>query len=291
MPKDVFREESMRVRSYFGLLGVVLVLVLAACSRTIPAENQEQGEISAEESLQDTPAVSETPEPPSPTSTYTPAELIEIEPDWYQYTNYRLGFTMEIPRLMYRTDASCYWKEGEGDSSFRPEGGLMPVVVVEGEDRVYITSKYLMYLTEPTQIPSGAGYRYEFGGCDLLPASVEVLEADDNTSYKWVVAIFPVESEDDLELLIDSYYDPCYKLGEMELDEERGYYNVKMAGDGKPPEESECLVNFGYTIKYSPESGIAATWYMGQSIHFPENEMNDPFYDARMDDSFRFIEP
>jgi len=281
----------MKNRCEFGLFCVVLALVLAACSQTSPAENQEQGEIGAEESLQDTTAVSETPAPPSPTSTYTPAELIEIEPDWYQYTNYRLGFTMEIPRLMYRHDATCYWKEGEGDSSFRPEGGLMPVVVVEGEDRVYITSKYLMYLTEPTQIPSGAGYRSEFGGCDLLPASVEVLEEDDSSSYKWVVAVRPIENEEDLELLIDSYYDPCYQLGEMELDEERGYYYVKMAGDGKPPGESECLVNFGYTIKYSPELGIAATWFMGQSVHFPANETNDPYYDARMLDSFRFIKP
>ncbi|MBN1265564.1 MAG: hypothetical protein JXA25_08730 [Anaerolineales bacterium] len=280
----------MRIRNAFGLFCVVSIFLLSACSQTNSAENQ-QGETSSGDTSRTAVPALETPAPISPTPTYPPAELVEIMPDWFQYTNYRLGFTMEIPRLMYRHDAGCYWKEEDGDSSFRPQGGLMPVVVVEGENRVYITSKYLMYLIEPTQIPSGAGYRYEYGGCDMRPASVEVLEEDENTSFRWVIAVWPVETDEDLEMLVDAYYDPCYTVGEMELDEELGYYRVKMVGDGKPPEESECLVNFGYTINYSPEIGIAATWYQGQSIHFAENAMNDPSFDARMRDSFRFLTP
>ena len=121
-----------------------------------------------------------------PSPTVRPPQLEAINSTWNQYTNFRLGIAIQVPRLMYRHDAACTWNEGDGDSSFRPQGGLMPVVVVEEEDRLIITSRYLIRLVEPTSIPSGAGYVTRFGGCERHQADPEVL-ASDETDRKSVV--------------------------------------------------------------------------------------------------------
>lgn len=239
------------------------------------------------------PGISSTPEPsitsePSPTPKPPDAEIISINDEWNKYVNYRLGFSMNIPTSMYRDDAGCYWNEN-GDYSYRPEEGKVPVVVIEGEDRVYITSKYDVVLTQKTQIPTEKGYRSKFGGCELQENNLELVENRDYTSYIWEIAFRGIESDADLELLIDQYYGECFSLGEVLPEEEKDYSKVKVLGDGKPVEESECLLRGGYVFVYSQELKIAATWKTGQSIHFASLGINEGAYDGEMLSSFEFI--
>jgi len=267
--------------------GMACVLLLCSC---VPAGDDPAGVIDtsgAETAVQPT----ETPVIIQAEPDFPPVQLVEIDQDWLEYTNYRLGFRMQVPRLMFRHDAGCYWNETEGDSSFRPQPGLMPVVVMEDEDRVTITSRYLVHLTEPTQIPSGAGYVTRFGGCEWLETSLEALASDEMSSYRWVIAVRPAASDADLERLIDDYYGDCYSLGGEELLEDQDLYRVRIAGDGLPVEESQCPVNFAYTFLYSVDLEVAATWSQGQSYHFPANEQYDPVYDEQMRESFRFLGP
>ncbi len=268
------------------LLALCLLLTLPACS---PARDRglPLGPTASTPSAAPTPSRTATPEP-SPTSTYPPAELAPIDVEWNQYTNYRLGFSMRVPTSMFREDAGCYWHE-EGDYSYRPEPGKVPVVVVEGDDRVYITSKYEVVLTEATQIPSGQGYVYSFAGCRWRENDLQLVANRDYSSYIWEIVVRRIEGDEDLERLIDDYYGDCFSLGEVTPLEGRPYARVKVLGDGQPVETSTCLLRGGYEFFYSQEQGIAATWKTGQSIHFGTDGVNQGNNDAQMIASFEFL--
>ena len=150
--KNQFQESIMRQHiSYYFLAG--LFLVLTSCSFLGPdIASPTQIEVD----LEFTPTLPTTPSP-QPTNTVEPlpAELIPIDSEWNRYTNPRLGFSMLIPKSMFYSNAGCYWNEEDGNFSYRLLAGKEPVVVVEGDDRVYITSKYRVSLTKPTAVPSG----------------------------------------------------------------------------------------------------------------------------------------
>jgi hypothetical protein len=269
------------------LIIIVAILEISACNKMIPnptllTEATNVSEISP------TREPTSSPEP-TPTQDYPEAAIVPINDEWNTYINHRLGFSMDIPSSMYRSDASCYWNEN-GDYSYRPRGEKVPVVVIEGNDRVYITSKYDVVLTQATQIPAENGYRYKYGGCEWLENNLDLVENRDYSSYIWEIAIRRIESNDDLESLIDDYYGECFSLGEISPLEGRSFSTVKVIGDGKPVEESECLLRGGYVFFYSQEFKIAATWKTGQMAHFSSTGVNEGINDETMLASFEFIE-
>jgi hypothetical protein len=241
-----------------------------------------------------TPQATSTPDEMQPTATVQPtaatSELVEIDEKWNQYTSYKLGFSMLVPRTQYRHDADCYWNETESDSSYRPSGDIVPVVVIEGEDRVFITSEFYSELTLPTQIPSGNGYRTEFDGCEQVMNDLDRMLATESTSFFWEIVVWDIASPADLEALVDAVYGECFSIGEETPVEGQEYLRVRVQGDGKPVEESTCLLNGGYVFFYSPELGKAATWLTGQSYHFPADAEYSEAYDEEMVESFEFIE-
>jgi hypothetical protein len=271
---------------YFLILAIINFPSLFACS-TIDqnAASNQQATIQLDPSPTTAPS---SYQKPTAVQLYPETEIIPINPEWNTYINHRLGFSMNIPTSMYRSDAGCVWKE-DGDNSWRPEGGHVPVTVIEGEDRVYITSESIAILTQATQIPSGNGYRYVYGGCERLKNSLEMVANREYSSYIWEIAIRPIESEADLEDLIDAYYGACYSVGEILPLEGKDYYQVKVEGDGKSVEDSECLLRGGYEFVYSPEFRIAATWGTGQMVHFSSGESNEVPKDGEMISSFTFL--
>jgi hypothetical protein len=214
---------------------------------------------------------------------------VSLDDEWNRYINHRLGFSIDIPKMYYRTDADCYWNETEDDSSFRPLGGIVTAVVIEAEKSVFITSEFYTELTLPTQIPSGAGYRTEFDGCERVENDLEQMRTSERTSYFWEVVVWDIASEADLEALVDDVYGACFSVGEISPVEGHEYQRVRVQGDGKAPEESTCLLRGAYIFFYSPETGRAATWLTGQSFHFPANAEFSETYDERMAGSFKFL--
>jgi hypothetical protein len=275
------------MKSYIFVLTIVLIILGISACNTMRQDPTLVNQISSRSETSPTKAASATPEPTSAPK-HPDAELISINTEWNQYINYRLGFSMNVPSSMYLADASCYWNEN-GDYSYRPEAGKAPVVVIEGDDRVYITSKYEVVLTQATQIPAEKGYRYKYGGCEWLENDLELVENRDYSSYIWEIAFREIESNNDLELLIDDYYGECFRLGEVLPLEGRTYSTVKVLGDGKPVEESECLLRGGYVFLYSQELRIAATWKTGQMAHFSSLGMNEGVNDGEMLASFEFV--
>lgn len=256
------------------LLGSILVACEADSTGTITATST-QDEIQPREMV-----------PPAEPG----SELVEIDEEWNQYTNYHLGFSMRVPRMQYRHDADCYWNETESDSSYRPSGDVVPVIVIEGEDRVFITGEYYSELTLPTQIPSGNGYRTEFDGCEQVTNDLDRMLATESTSFFWEIVVWDIASEADLEALVDAVYGECFSVGERSPIEGREFQRVGVQGDGKPIEESTCLLNGGYVFYYASEIGKAATWLTGQSFHFPADAEYSEVYDERMLESFGFVE-
>ncbi len=261
------------------------VVFVLACLLLVACDSGSIATTSTSSSLDDSnpTATVQAAEPP------TAAELISIDDVWNQYTNHRLGFTLRVPKQHYRFDADCYWNETETDSSYRPSGGVVPVVVIEGQDRVFVASEFYSELTLPTQVPSGNGYRSEFDGCERVQNDLERMLASETTSFFWEIVVRDVASEADLEELVDAVYGECFSVGEMSPVEGHDYQRVQVQGDGKPLEESTCLLNGGYVFFYSPELGKAATWLTGQSYHFPADADYSETYDTQMVESFEFI--
>lgn len=212
-----------------------------------------------------------------------------MDSEWNRYTNYRLGFTMLVPKSMFHGSASCYWNEADGDFSYRTQAGKAPVVVLEGNDRVYITSKYKVSLAEPTAIPSGQGYKPTFGGCEWIKNNLGAVANRDYSSYIWEIAVRPISSKKDLEHLVDNYYGECFSVGEIKPVKYKEYSLVHIVGDQKPVEESTCLLRGMYIFIYSQEYQVAATWKTGQMVHFSASGPNEDPLDKVMYDSFQFI--
>jgi hypothetical protein len=59
---------------------------------------------------------------------------------------------MDIPSSMFRNNALCQWNETLGDYFMPPEAGVVPVVVIEGEDTVFITSQHVIQDVRKTPI-------------------------------------------------------------------------------------------------------------------------------------------
>lgn len=274
-----------RFISYFFLPG--MFLILTSCSVLGPGvatPTQTDGY------LEIAPTLPITPSPqPSRTTKPEPAELLSMDAEWNRYTNTRLGFTMLIPKTMYHGFASCYWNEEGGDFSYRPQAGKVPVVVIEGDDSVYITSKYRVSLTEPTAVPSGQGNRHYFSGCDWLENDLDSVSNRDYSSYIWEIVVRPINTVQDLETLVDDYYGECFSVGEFKTVENKDYSLVSVLGDQKPIEESTCLLRGMYIFIYSQEYNIAATWKTGQMVHFSASGPNEGPYDSAMYDSFQFL--
>lgn len=229
-----------------------------------------------------------TPVPPTPTPE-PESTLIPIDATWSEYTNYRLGFALRIPNTMFHGMGDCVWREDGDDHSYRPVMAEVPVAVFEDVDRVFITAASVIELTGQTQEPSGLGYRSFFSGCERIVNTLETVRTQEMTSAIWEIGVREVNSEADLEALVDEVYgEACQFEGTSESDTP-GVLRVHLQGDGLPPEETACWLNYTYVFLYSPELHRAATWITGQSIYFIYDPSTGEGYDGQMRESFRFL--
>lgn len=196
---------------------------------------------------------------------------------------------MNIPKTMYRWDAVCEPNERSEGTIYKPGPGMVPVVVFEGGDRVYITSETVIALSSSKVDPAGKT-KYPNDQCEIKKNTLEMLWHRDYTSYIWDIYVQPVDAEEDLERMVDNYYGECFSVGEITPVEDKDFFFVRVVGDRKPIEESQCLLRGMYIFAYSKDHGIAATWKTGQSVHFPSGPKNEG-YDGEMWRSFQFIPP
>jgi hypothetical protein len=229
-----------------------------------------------------------TPEPP--TSTTEPeSTLIPIDDIWSEYVDERLGFAIGVPHTAWWYGGDCAWNEADGDHSYRPVWAELPLVIIEDVDRVYISAASHVEFTQPTEEAFGGGTRTYFAGCDRIPTTLEWVLNRQITSGTWEIVAREVEDEAGLEALIDEVYGEACRLGEVIETETPGIYRVRVLGDGLPPEETNCWVNYMYVFRYSPELRRAVTWITGQSTYFVADPETAEGYDRAMTESFRFL--
>jgi len=215
---------------------------------------------------------------------------VPIDDTWSEYVNERLGFAIRVPQSAFWYGGDCVWSEADGDHSYRPVWAELPIVIFEDIDRVYITAASTIQFTQPTQEPSGGGFRTFFAGCERITRTLEtVRNREMGASGTWEIVVRNIASDADLEALIDDVYGEACSLGEVVETNTPGIFRVHVQGDGPPPPPPNCWVNYMYVFRYSPELGRAITWIAGQSTYFVSDPDTHEGYDYTMEESFRFL--
>lgn len=244
--------------------------VVADQTQNIPEpsseNNQEQPEITASQNQNTIPIES---------------TLTSLDGTWNLYTNHEYGFSMKIPKNTYHPYGSMCRYEA---NSYRPKAGLVPVKIFEDE-KIYISTEYFYKMGGQT---TNNGYS-NFSTCEKMINSIANLQAQDYSSdqSKWTLWVKKVSTDDQIEAFIDEKYGEACKMGEKVASNQAGVFEVKVLGDGKEMDESECVVNYMTTIRYSPEKSLLVSWDMGQAPTFMSLDLKT-VYDSEMTKSFKF---
>jgi len=221
-----------------------------------------------------------------------PAEISTLDDTWLQYTNYELGFSIDFPRTMVHLYGSCKWNEENGDHSYRPEPGFVPVEIFEDGDTVYITNAYYHELTgETRETDASGGTRIFFSDCQAVTNTPELL-GDPENQYQtnvWAIVTSDVHDDEELDAFIKARYGQGCSLGEKVPSKQEGVYDVAILGDGKALDQTLCPLNYGTVVKYYPEANKVVAWDTGQAYTFAADAGNTVTYDQEMIDSFRFL--
>lgn len=227
-----------------------------------------------------------------PTPTIEAVKISSIDQIWNLYTNSTLGYSIKIPKTSMAYAGKCAYIE-KNDHSFRVFDDLVPVVVLEASNGVYISNEYFF---EPSGVTKENGTSY-FSACDKTLISstllderrIQVGSIRKPTPSNWLIQTKTVNNEDELLSFVKEKYGQGCKLGPQKLNE-NGVIDVEIATDLKLKtlENSTCPINYKYALKYSSEKKLAATWGIGQEIIF-SGPNHKPAYDQIMIDSFKFL--
>jgi len=272
-----------------SLASAALLLTLLACGPSLEGSTATSAPPTA---TFQPPAPTATSEPP--TSTPEPqSTLVPIDATWSEYVNERLGFAIRVPHSAFWYCGDCVWSEADGDHSYRPVWAEVPIAVFEDVDRVYITAATTIEFTQRTDEAWeawGGNTRPFFAGCEHITSTLETMRnRERGHSGTWEIVVRDIASDADLEALIDDVYGEACWLGEVVETDTPGIFRVHVQGDGPPPPEPTCWVNYMYVFRYSPELGRAITWITGQSTYFVADPDTHEGYDYTMEESFRFL--
>jgi len=212
------------------------------------------------------------------------SEITDLDDTWNQFTDHRLGFSIEFPKEMVTFRGSCTWNEEE--SSFRPELAPVPVQIFEDTDAVYIAAEQYYELAGERR----DGGRAYYDECNLVTNSLELLQDPDGFKEPyWELVVKDIHSDAELDSFIKERYGAGCSAGEQVSSTQDGVYDVKIQGDGKDLAESQCPMNYVTVVKYYPEGNKVVAWDRGQANSFVADVSYQVVYDQEMEDSFRFL--
>ncbi len=219
-----------------------------------------------------------------------PSELSMIDDTWDQYTNFELGFSINIPRVKMNAFGACEWNEENGDHSYRPRYALVPVTVFEENNTVYITSEYQHVLSgETRETGEDGGTRTFFSECEAVANNLSILNDPDSYQEMWAILVEEVQGDEELEAFLRARYGEGCSLGDKVDASQAGVFDIQIQGDGKDLAETACPINFGTVVKYYPEGGKVVAWNTGQAYTFAADANNQVTHDQEMIDSFLFL--
>ncbi|MBP8591066.1 hypothetical protein KBI33_01195 [Candidatus Shapirobacteria bacterium] len=298
---------STKINWWLIIAILLLIALLAAGAYAFYLKNQNEKLAPLEEQETATPSgqtAAPTGEPtvafsssveasPSPSAAQKESELISLDDTWNKYINYRLGFSINVPKMMMHGSGACRWVL-EGDHSYRPAPKLVPVKVFEEDNMVYIVNGSYAELGGETREEIAEGIRSYFSECNEVINSLAKAKDKENYYQRgWQIIVEEAKNDEDLDRFIKKYFGPDCRLGDRIHDRQEGVYKIsidqgiKSHEVGEAPEETGCFVNYAYAIKYFPEKNKVASWDLGQDFTFYQ-DIDHPF-DAQMAESFEFL--
>jgi hypothetical protein len=214
------------------------------------------------------------------------SEITSLDETWNLYTSNGQGFSIKFPKTMASYGGSCTWNEEQG--SYRPQNAIVPVKIFEDSDAVYIAPEYY-YELAGKRIEDNKSY---FDECNQVANTLELLRDPENlyaSIQMWKLVAAEIHDDAELEGFLKDRYGSGCSLGEKEPTGQDGVYRVRIEGDGKSMEETECLLNFGTVVKYYPTGNKVISWHTGQAATFLVDVNRGFAHDGEMVESFSFI--
>jgi hypothetical protein len=236
---------------------------------------------------------SPSPKPlPSPTATRVAqdeeliwdSEISALDDTWNLYTSKGQGFSIKFPKTMATFRGACTWNAEQG--SYRPQTAIVPVKVFEDSDAVYIASEHYFELAEE-RIEDNRAY---YDACNQITNSLELLRDPDRFQEPfWKLVVREVHDDAELDGFLKDRYGSGCSVGDKEPTGQDGVYRVRIQGDGKAMEETQCLLNYRTVVMYYPAGQKVVAWDTGQAPTFPADVDYSVIHDQEMVDSFRFV--
>ncbi len=237
----------------------------------------------AGESIESPEIATETKEAQS--SAKTGAETVSIDSTWNKYTNYDLGFSINVPKQAASGYASCEFNSGE--KSYRAKAGMVQIKTFEDASSgvVYIAPEYFYRLGGEKQNSSGVS---TFSICTKIQNSVsEMKKSNELTEINyWKLTTQSTENDVEIESFLKSIFGTACKLGDKTQTSVAGVYDIKI--DGVTDLDGACPMNAAYVFKYSQVKKLVTTWTTGQAYSFYTSTDYSNAHDEQMIDSFSF---
>ena len=217
-----------------------------------------------------------------PTVASTESTLVQKDANNNLYTNNKFGFSLVVPKLAI--DSIECKKESD---SYRLASGLVPVTFFENKDIIYLASDYFYRLTGEQKTDG----RSNFSGCEKLKTTFDLIEKGRQESEFSIASlkIYTTDIKNDTE--IEDYFKTIYgtgcRLGKKTLSDIPDIYNVKMLGDYKGLDETECDNNGRIETFYSPTKAKLVIFELGQDCVLSKN-LSGVCYDSEILKSFKF---
>jgi len=257
-----------------GLMG--LIIILLGTTSYLAYQNHRLKQPTAEEESS-RPVQQIAKEPESPQKENKTSELVSIDSKWNKYTNYQLGFSMLVPKVV-TTYKQCQ----------SPEKLDREIGIYEDKDKVYITTKEMVIDFSSLANP--------YGECKIKETDLHLLNYYYSPPYPIKTPLYRILSEEafndqDIESFLKEHFGPACSIGKKTA-KENGVIEIKINPNN--PEEAfnmECLVNFAYVVLYHPDKNKIFSWIIGQEPVFQKQKQGESYesYDEEMLNSFTFL--
>ncbi|MEK7218260.1 MAG: hypothetical protein AAB728_02230 [Patescibacteria group bacterium] len=264
----------MHIRSSVGIL---IVALFAACSGLVIAVMFLKPEFLPEQSTPQSlpsPSVPAAVETPASSSGFVPEAPAYLPSGLHEngtlYTDTAHGFSLVLPRIVVGFWGGCVAAGESGATVATAFPSHVPVEVVQRGNSTVI----------------GPAYSYSADGNTCVRVTLKE-EAAVGQYDGWNIETRAVPSDAAMEAWIKERYGSGCTLGGYEPSFQPGVLDVRIEGDGKEFEESQCVIHSARVFKYVPDRRRAYAWNLGEEPKFWADEQGRAAYDLQMLASFR----
>lgn len=195
-----------------------------------------------------------TPTPTVDNEVLKENQLTPVDEFWNKYTNYTLGFSINIPKHISGYEACNFGTYVDKE-----------LKVYENQNTVYISPSETTIRQSQTE------------KCSVIPTTINTFntykESEFVSKYIKMVINNNLSSEAEIESFIQKEYGSACTIGDI-TELENGNVTISINAhrndDGPNP---NCLISYAYTILYNESYNSAITWITG---HEPFFQVQDP---------------